>query len=102
MGVSDNETKPETRIATPIVTANSWKSRPMMPPMKRTGMKTAASDSVIEMIVKPISRAPFKAASYTGSPISMWRTMFSSMTIASSTTKPTESVSAMSDRLSRL
>ena len=36
------------------------------------------------------------------SPSSMWRTMFSSMTIASSTTKPTESVSAISDRLSRL
>ena len=35
-------------------------------------------------------------------PISMWRTMFSSMTMASSTTKPTDSVSAMSERLSRL
>ncbi len=35
------------------------------------------------------------------SPISMWRTMFSSMTMASSTTKPTDSVSAISDRLSR-
>ena len=32
----------------------------------------------------------------------MCRTMFSSITIASSTTKPTDSVSAMSDRLSRL
>ena len=32
----------------------------------------------------------------------MWRTMFSSTTIASSTTKPTARVSAMSDRLSRL
>ncbi len=35
-------------------------------------------------------------------PISMWRTMFSSMTMASSTTKPTESVSAISERLFRL
>ena len=32
----------------------------------------------------------------------MWRVMFSSMTMASSTTKPTEMVSAISDRLSRL
>ena len=36
------------------------------------------------------------------SPISMWRTMFSSITMASSTTKPTESVSAISERLFRL
>ncbi len=35
-------------------------------------------------------------------PISMWRTMFSSITMASSTTKPTDSVSAISDRLFRL
>ena len=32
----------------------------------------------------------------------MWRWMFSSITIASSTTKPTEMVSAIKDRLSRL
>ena len=65
-------------------------------------MNTATSDRVIEMTVKLISRLPFSAASITGSPCSMWRTMFSSTTIASSTTKPTASVSAMSERLSRL
>src|SRR5581483_2566774 len=65
-----------------------------------TGMNTAASDSVIETMVKPISRAPFNAAVIGGSPISMWRTMFSSMTMASSTTNPTDNVSAISDRLS--
>ena len=35
-------------------------------------------------------------------PISMWRTTFSSITMVLSTTKPTLSVSAISDRLSRL
>jgi hypothetical protein len=90
------------RIATPIVTANSWKRRPTMPPMKRTGMKTAASEIVIEMIVKPISFEPRNAASSGFSPFSMWRTMFSSMTMASSTTNPTESVRAISERLLRL
>ena len=65
-------------------------------------MKTAASEIVIEMIVKPISREPLSAASNTPSPLSTCRTMFSSMTIASSTTKPTESVRAMSERLSRV
>ena len=100
MGVRLSETTPETRIATLMVTANSCSSRPRMPLMKSTGMNTAASDRVMETMVKPISRAPRKAASIGRSPISMWRTMFSSITMASSTTKPTESVRAISDRLS--
>ena len=95
-----SETTPETRTATPIVTANSRNSRPTTPPMNRTGMKTAASEIVIETIVKPISRDPSSAASSGAAPRSMCRTMFSSITIASSTTKPTERVSAISERLS--
>ena len=65
-------------------------------------MKTATSENVMERMVKPISRDAASAASMRVLPISMWRTMFSSMTMASSTTKPTESVSAISDRLFRL
>ncbi len=65
-------------------------------------MNTATSDTVIEMTVKLISLVPRIAASKTGSPRSMWRTMFSSTTMASSTTNPTARVSAISDRLSRL
>ena len=100
MGVSVSDTKPETRMATEMVTANSRKTRPTTPPMNSTGMKTATSDRVIEMIVKPISRAPFSAASKGFMPSSMWRTIFSSITMASSTTKPTASVMASSDMLS--
>ena len=100
MGVRLRETKPESRTATAIVTENSRKSLPMIPPMNMTGMKTATRASVIERIVKLISREPLKAASIGCSPISMCRTIFSSITIASSTTKPIDSVSAMSDRLS--
>ena len=102
IGVSVSDTKPETNTATAIVTANSCSKRPTNPLMKRTGMNTAASERVMEMMVKPISFEPFNAAAKGGSPASMWRTMFSSMTMASSTTKPTQSVSAMSERLSRL
>ena len=91
---------PEISTARPIVTANSPKRRPMIPPMNSTGMNTAASESVIETMVKPISCAPSRAACSGVLPISTWRTMFSSMTMASSTTKPTDSVSAISDRLS--
>ncbi len=65
-------------------------------------MKTATRDRVMEMMVKPISLDPLRLASKTPSPFSIWRTMFSSMTMASSTTNPTERVKAMSERLSRL
>ena len=70
--------------------------------MNSTGMNTAASDRVIDTIVKPISLAPSSVACSRDLPISICRVMFSSITIASSTTKPTHSVSAISDRLSRL
>ena len=102
IGVSVSDTNADTRIDTAMVTENSRKSRPTMPPRKSSGMNTATSESVIERIVKPISFEPLSAACIGFSPISMWRTMFSSITMASSTTKPTDSVSAISDRLSRL
>ena len=73
-----------------------------MPPMKSTGMNTAASEIVIERIVKATSFDPSNVAWSGLFPISMWREMFSSMTIASSTTKPTHKVSAISEMLSRL
>ncbi len=75
---------------------------PITPGMKKIGMKTATSESEIEMIVKPISLEPWSAAHIGVSPSSMWRTMFSSITMASSTTRPTASVMPSSDTLSRL
>ena len=53
-------------------------------------------------MVKAICRTPFSAACRGGWAASMGRTMFSIMTIASSTTKPVAMVSAISDRLLRL
>ena len=73
-----------------------------MPPISRMGRNTAISDRVMETMVNPTSAAPFSAASTRGMPSSMWRLMFSSTTMASSTTKPVEMVSAISERLSRL
>ena len=101
-GVSVSETRPEAKIATTIVTANSRKMRPTSPDMKTSGMKTAASEIVIERIVKLISLALASVASSAFSPRSMRRTVFSRNTMASSTRKPIASVSAISDRLSRL
>src|SRR5439155_408607 len=97
-GVSD--TQPDTRAAAGIRAASSWRSRPTTPPMKSTGMNAAASVSVIERMVKPISLAPARAASSRPWPSSMWRTMFSSITTASSTTKPTHRVRAISEMMS--
>ncbi|MNS57810.1 hypothetical protein D3C72_907090 [compost metagenome] len=102
MGVSVKDTRPEIKMATEMVMANELNSRPTTPPMKSTGMKTATSEMVIATMVKAISRAPLSAACMRLSPASMWRTMFSSMTIASSTTKPVASVRAIRVRLSRL
>ena len=102
IGVSVSETNPEMSTAAMMVTANSCSSRPRMPPMKSTGRNTAASDRVMEMMVKTISFEPSSVACRTVLPCSMCRVMFSSITIASSTTKPTHSVRAMSEMLSRL
>ena len=65
-------------------------------------MKTATSDRLIDSTVKPTSRAPCKAACIRSMPASMWRVVFSSTTMASSTTKPVATVSAMRLRLLRL
>ncbi len=93
------ETSPETMIATEMVTANSRSNRPTTPCRNSTGMNTATSETVIETIVNPTSAEPSSAARSGVLPMSRWRTMFSSITIASSTTNPTASVSASSDRL---
>ncbi len=74
----------------------------MTPGMKKIGMKTATSETEIEKMVKAISFAPITAAANGSMPSSTWRTMFSSITTASSTTRPTASVMPSSDTLSRL
>ena len=70
--------------------------------MNSTGMNTATSEIVIDRMVKAISLEPSSVACIALLPISMWRLMFSSITMASSTTKPTHSVSAISEMLSML
>ena len=101
-GVRVSDTKPEAKIAITIVMANSRKIRPTSPDMNTSGMNTAASEIVIDIIVKLISLALLMAASNGCSPRSMRRTVFSRNTIASSTRNPIASVSAIRDKLSRL
>src|SRR6266404_3837561 len=100
IGVSDSDTAVETAIANARVTENSRNTRPTRPVMNNSGMKAATSDMLIEITVNPICRAPSMAARNGDMPFSRLRKQFSIMTIASSTTKPTATASAMSERLS--
>ncbi len=102
VGVTVSDSTSEIRMAIDSVTANSWNSRPTIPGINRIGTKTAISDRLIEITVEATSALPRSAAVCTSSPASTWRTMFSSTTTASSTTKPVLMVSAISDKLSRL
>ena len=68
--------------------------------MNSTGMNTATRARVIDTIVGPISRAPLMAACQRLSPCSWRQTIASTITIASSTTKPTLRVRAISEMLS--
>ncbi len=97
-----SEISSETMIAVDRVMANSRNSRPTMPPIIRIGMNTAISEMLIDITVKPTSLAPSSAAWSRVLPASRWRVMFSSTTMASSTTKPVATVRAIRDRLSRL
>ena len=102
IGVSVSDTMAEVTTAIVSVSANSRNIRPTRPDMNSNGMNTAISDTVSEITVKPISLAPRSDASIAVSPFSIWRTIFSIITMASSTTNPVPMVSAISDRLSRL
>ncbi len=70
IGVSVSETSAEMRMATASVIANSWNKRPTTSPMNKSGINTAISDTVSEMMVKPICFDPLNAASIGGSPSS--------------------------------
>ena len=102
IGVVVSEITNEINTDADSVTANSRNSRPTCPSMNSSGMNTATNDRLIDSTVKPTSRAPRSAASTRPMPASMWRVVFSSTTMASSTTKPVATVSAIKLRLLRL
>ena len=99
IGVSVSETTIEMAMAKTSVTENSRNTRPITPVMNSSGMNAAISEMLIETTVKPICRAPSSAACTGVIPFSRLRKQFSIITMASSTTKPTEITSAISDRL---
>ncbi|SPY73889.1 Uncharacterised protein [Providencia alcalifaciens] len=82
--------------------ANSRNKRPTSPSIRSKGINTATKEILMETTVKPTSETPLMAAIKGLRPFSICREMFSKTTMASSTTKPVATVSAMSDRLLRL
>ena len=99
IGVNVKATTPETTTAPASARANSTKRRPVRPGVKANGAYTATKVAVIVTTAKPISRAPLMLAENGSMPSSMCRKIFSSITIASSTTKPIANTSANSVRV---
>ncbi|MCY1352082.1 hypothetical protein D9M71_157730 [compost metagenome] len=87
---------PEMITAPARVKANSLNSAPVRPLRKPIGAYTAARVMVMVTTGTAISRAPSMAASNGVLPSSMWRWMFSTTTMASSTTRPMASTIASS------
>ena len=52
----------EIRTATTMVSPNSWKNLPMIPPMKPMGRNTATIENVVANTASPISSVPSSAA----------------------------------------
>ena len=78
---------------------NSRKSPPLWPGRNDSGTKTAISVSVVAITAKNTSSVPITAAARGPSPRPRWRTMFSSTTMASSTTMPVASTKASMVRM---
>jgi hypothetical protein len=98
IGVMVSATMPEITTAPASVRANSRNSEPVRPPVKASGANTAASVIVMATTGPVISLMPTKAAWGGVRPSSMWRWMFSTTTMASSTTRPIASTIASNER----
>ncbi len=62
IGTSVSETMAEMMMVMASVSANSWNRRPTTSCMNSSGISTAISETVSEMIVKPICAEPRSAA----------------------------------------
>ena len=101
-GESVIATMPDKTTATANVLANSRNNDPVRPPWNPMGAYTVASVMVIAMIGPSGSRAAIWAASMRDCPSRTCRSTFSTTTMASSTTSPTDNTMARSVRRLRL
>ena len=102
IGVSVSAITVEHEMAIITVRANSLKFLPTTPPIKTRGIKTMIRAILVDITAPVISPMLSMAALKGFLPSSICLVVFSRTTIASSTRKPTESVRAIRDRLSKL
>src|SRR5690606_15201858 len=93
-GTKVNDAKYENAVAIITVTANCLMMLDTKSLLKVIGKNTTIITSVMANTVNPISLAPSYDARTLFLPISIWRWIFSSTTIASSTRIPTTNDSA--------
>ena len=62
MGSRVKLTNIEIKTATTMVSPNSWKNLPMIPPIKPIGRNTATMENVVASTASPISSVPSIAA----------------------------------------
>ena len=98
-GVTVKDTSSDRSVAHTTVSPNSRKNWPTMSVMKAMGAKTTTSQSVMAIAARAISLRPFTAAARGSSPRAMCRSMFSRMTMESSTRMPMHSPSAMRETM---
>ena len=89
----------EMIVETAIVIANWRKNWPVIPPRKQHGTNTEESASVIAMIGPVISSMALIVAVRASNPLAIIRSVFSSTTIASSTTMPIASTNPKSVKM---
>ena len=92
----------ERIVETAIVRANWRKNRPVIPVMNTQGMNTEASTSPMAITGAETSSMAWWAAARGGIPCSMWCSVASTTTIASSTTMPIASTRPNSESVLRL
>src|SRR6185437_12871160 len=88
IGSSENETNSDTSTDDAMVSANGLNHCPATPYMNAIGTNTATIENVVAATASPISSVPSCDAVTWSLPISMWRTMFSRTTMASSMRMP--------------
>ena len=87
-------TSREASSAIVVVTAKGRNSSPASPPTKAIGRNTATETRVEAVMAVATSPVPVRIAVRLSSPSPMWRRMFSTTTMESSTTRPIEMVRA--------
>ncbi len=98
MGVKVRATKEEIMTAPDTTILNSLNNLPVNPSKKTIGKKTATRVMVVEIIANMISFDPSIPACTGDKPSSIRLYTFSVITMASSTTKPTDNTTANIER----